>query len=199
MLKVGITGGIGSGKSTVCRLFSRLGVSVYDSDAAAKRLMSSSAALRAGIEARFGPSSYLGEELNRSYLADIVFRDPAALSDLNRLVHPAVGQDFSAWVSRQPGDYVIFESAILFESGFSSAVDLTVAVLAPLELRVERTVRRDGCPAESVRRRIAAQLDDDSLAAKADITLVNIHAEELEPTVAALDRRFRYEAQHPAP
>lgn len=126
----------------------------------------------------------------------MVFSDGAALADLNALVHPAVVADFAAWAERQAGDYVILESAILFEAGLRGAVDRTVAVLAPLELRIERTCCRDGCDAEAVRRRIAAQADDDTLCAAADFTLVNILEEELEPAVAALDRRFRYEAQH---
>ena len=176
MMKVGITGGIGSGKSTVCRLFAARGVAVYDSDTEARRLMTGA--------------------LDRARLAGMVFSDGAALADLNALVHPAVVADFAAWAERQAGDYVILESAILFEAGLRGAVDRTVAVLAPLELRIERTCRRDGCDAEAVRRRIAAQADDDTLCAAADFTLVNILEEELEPAVAALDRRFRYEAQH---
>ncbi len=197
MFKVGITGGIGSGKSTVCRLFAARGIAVYDSDSEAKRLMNSSEELRARIEARFGTETYRDDgTLDRARLARIVFSDPQALADLDRLVHPAVRADFAAWAERQPSEYVILESAILFEAGFASEVDRTVAVLAPLELRVERTCRRDGCDAESVRRRIAAQTDDDTLCARADFSLVNILEEELEPAVETLDRRFRHEARN---
>lgn len=191
MMKVGITGGIGSGKSTVCRLFAGRGVAVYDSDAAAKRLMGD--ALRPAVEARFGAAVYRDGVLDRARLAETVFRDPAALADLNAIVHPAVLRDFAAWAAEQSGDYVVLESAILFEAGLEEAVDRTVAVLAPLELRVARTCRRDGCDAEAVRRRIAAQADDDMLCDRADYTLVNISEEELEPAVAELDRRFRAE------
>lgn len=197
MFKVGITGGIGSGKSTVCRLFAARGIAVYDSDSEAKRLMNSSEELRARIEARFGTETYRDDgTLDRARVARIVFSDPQALADLDRLVHPAVRADFAAWAERQPSEYVILESAILFEAGFASEVDRTVAVLAPLELRVERTCRRDGCDAESVRRRIAAQTDDDTLCARADFSLVNILEEELEPAVETLDRRFRHEARN---
>lgn len=196
MFKVGITGGIGSGKSTVCRLFAARGIAVYDSDSEAKRLMNSSEELRARLEARFGAETYRDGALDRVRLARIVFSDPQALSDLDRLVHPAVRADFAAWAERQQSDYVILESAILFEAGFASEVDRTVAVLAPLELRVERTCRRDGCDAESVRRRIAAQTDDDTLCARADFSLVNIIEEELGPAVETLDRRFRHEARN---
>ena len=194
MMKVGITGGIGSGKSTVCRLFAQRGVTVYDSDAEAKRLMAESPELRAAVSARFGAEAYAGGALNRPYLAGKVFSDPAALADLNALVHPAVLADFAAWAERQEGSYVILESAILFDAGLEDSVDRTVAVLAPLELRLERTCRRDKCDPEAVRRRIAAQSDDDVLSEKADYTLVNIFEPDLEPTVAELDRIFTHEA-----
>lgn len=194
MMKVGITGGIGSGKSTVCRLFAQRGVAVYDSDAEAKRLMAESPELRAAVSARFGAEAYAGGALNRPYLAGKVFSDSAALADLNALVHPAVLADFAAWAERQEGSYVILESAILFDAGLEDSVDRTVAVLAPLELRLERTCRRDKCDPEAVRRRIAAQSDDDVLSEKADYTLVNIFETDLEPTVAELDRIFTHEA-----
>lgn len=193
MIKIGITGGIGSGKSTVCRLFAAKGVPVYDSDAAAKRLMTG--ILREPVEAHFGAEAYRNGELDRSYLAGIVFRDPQALADLDAIVHPAVMKDFEAWAAVQQAPYVVLESAILFEAGLESAVDRVVAVLAPDELRVERTCRRDTCDAEEVRRRIAAQADDDTLCAKADYTLVNVLETDLGSAVDELDTRFRHEAQ----
>ena len=194
-MKVGVTGGIGSGNSTVCRLFARRGIAVYDTDASAKRLMSEPGALREAIAARFGAETYCAGNLDRAFLAGVVFADPAALADLDGLVHPAVKRDFEAWCRRQQGDYVVLESAILFESGFDAAVDRTVAVLAPPELRVERTCRRDGSDPEAVRRRMAAQADDDTLRDRADFAIVNILEEELEPAVAELDRRFRVESR----
>ncbi len=193
MMKVGVTGGIGSGKSTVCRLFAERGVAVYDSDAEAKRLMAGP--LRPAVEARFG-GVYRDGALDRRALAGVVFRDPRALRDLNALVHPAVREDFGAWAARQTGDYVILESAILFESGFDSAVDKVLAVLAPEQLRIERTCRRDGAAEADVRRRMAAQLGDDELSAKADYTMVNIFEEDLEPAVILLDRKFRQDARN---
>lgn len=193
MIKVGITGGIGSGKSTVCRLFARLGVAVYDSDAAAKRLMTEDAELRRRITECFGAESYADGSLNRSYLAGRVFSDDRALADLNAIVHPAVRTDFAAWSARQAGSYVILESALLFDAGFDACVDRTVAVLAPEELRIERTCRRDGRTPGEVRLRIAAQMDDDTLSARADYTLVNILESDLEPAVAELHRIFNHE------
>lgn len=195
MMKIGVTGGIGSGKSTLCRLFARKGVAVYDSDAAAKRLMTEDRTLRDAVAARFGAEVYAGGVLDRARLAARVFSDAQALADLNALVHPAVMRDFDAWAAVQEGDYVVLESAILFDAGLEREVDRTVAVLAPLELRVQRAARRDGCGEEPIRRRIAAQLDDDTLAARADHVVVNILEEELEPAVAELDRIFRREAK----
>lgn len=195
MMKIGVTGGIGSGKSALCRLFARKGVAVYDSDAAAKRLMTEDRTLRDAVAARFGAEVYAGGVLDRARLAARVFSDAQALADLNALVHPAVMRDFDAWAAVQEGDYVVLESAILFDAGLEREVDRTVAVLAPLELRVQRAARRDGCGEEPIRRRIAAQLDDDTLAARADHVVVNILEEELEPAVAELDRIFRREAK----
>ena len=134
--------------------------------------------------------------LDRRYLAGIVFRDREALQALDAIVHPAVMRDFEAWAEAQQGDYVVLESAILFEAGLEKSVDRTVAVLAPEGLRIQRTCRRDGTDAESVRRRIAAQMSDDELHARADHTIVNIREEELAPAVEQLDRLFRLEARH---
>ncbi len=194
MMKVGITGGIGSGKSSVCRLFARRGVAVYDSDSQARRLMHEEPALRQALADRFGAGLYRDGALDRKGLAEVVFRDPQALAGLNALVHPAVMRDFAAWAGRQAGDYVILESAILFDAGLERWVDRTVAVLAPVELRIQRTCRRDHCDPEAVRRRIAAQADDDTLRERADFALVNILEEDLEPAVAELDAIFRREA-----
>ena len=194
MMKVGVTGGIGSGKSTVCRLFAQKGIAVYDSDAAAKRLMQEDGALRRQLAGRFGEGTFRDGQLDRAYLAGIVFADPQALADLNALVHPVVMRDFDAWAARQEGSYVILESALLFDAGFDACVDRTVAVLAPEALRIERTCRSDGRTPGEVRLRIAAQTDDDTLSAKADYTLVNILESDLEPAVAELHRIFSHEA-----
>ena len=194
MMKIGITGGIGRGKSTVCRLFAQRGIAVYDSDAAAKRLMTEDRPLREAIAARFGADMYADGTLDRSKLAGRVFTDAQALADLNGLVHPAVMLDFARWADAQEGPYVILESAILFEAGLQGQVDRTVAVLAPVELRVERACRRDGCDEARIRERIAVQLSDDELCARADYTLVNILETDLEPAVRHLDGVFRRQA-----
>lgn len=134
MMKIGVTGGIGSGKSTVCRLFAQKGVAVYDSDAAAKRLMQQDDALRVRLTERFGADTFREGQLDRGYLAGVVFSDPQALADLNALVHPVVMADFDAWAARQEGPYVILESAILFEAGLERA-----------STRPSRSSRRANC------------------------------------------------------
>ena len=191
MLKIGVTGGIGSGKSTVCRLFAARGIAVYDTDAAAKRLMAEDAALRRAIEARFGEESYQEGALNRPWLARQVFGDEAALQALNRLVHPAVIADFERWATEQQSAYVVVESAILYEAGLDRAVDKVVAVLAPERLRIERAMQRDGATEEQIRSRMAVQLSDEELHRRADVALVNIFEEDLDAAVQELDSRFR--------
>ena len=191
MFKVGITGGIGSGKSTVCRLFAERGVAVYDTDAAAKRLMAEDDALKRGIVARFGAESYRDGVLNRPYLAERVFGDDKEREALNGLVHPAVIADFERWAEEQQGEYVVLESAILFEAGLDKHLDRVGAVLAPEALRVERAMKRDGATRAQILSRMAAQLDDDTLSRRADVSVVNIFEEELEQIVQELDFRFK--------
>ena len=195
MYKIGITGGIGSGKSTVCALFREQGVAVYDSDAEAKRLMAESADLRRKLIEAFGEECYNTEGLDRKYLASKVFGCEEALQRLNSIVHPAVREDFRAWAERQRGSYVVLESAILFEAGFENEVDATLAVMAPLEERVRRTMERDGVEREQVMERIKHQMSDDELHARANRTLVNLRREYLESDVEQLHKMYCYEAR----
>lgn len=196
MYKVGVTGGIGSGKSTVCRLFAERGIAVYDSDSQAKRLMEESDMLRAALVGAFGTECYAEGRLNRRYLAGRVFGDAEALARLNALVHPAVREDFRMWAERQSGPYVILESAILFEAGFENEVDTTLAVLAPAEERIKRCMERDGASREEVLRRMASQADDDTLHRLAARTIVNIRRDYLESDVERLHEIYSHEAQH---
>ncbi len=193
MIKVAITGGIGSGKSTLCEEFAQAGVPIYNADTEAKRLMIESAELRESIIQTFGASAYTPEGLNRGYLAEVVFKDDKKLVVLNSLVHPAVKRDFEMWcmlhTDRHP--YVIMESAILFESGFDSTVDISVAVLAPTELRIMRVATRDGVSTEHVKARIASQLSQEELSQRADYTVVNIIAGEMTATAQRLDQIFK--------
>lgn len=191
MKKIAICGGIGSGKSTVCQMFAERGVAIYDSDSRAKALMNESELLRKALMAEFGAECYEGGELNRPYLAQRVFASPEQLAKLNAIVHPAVKSDFLAWADMQSGDYVILESAILYESGFDALVDKVVAVLAPLPLRVERAMQRDGASREQIEARIKAQMSDDELMARADFAIVNFQLEDVEKDVVELNHRFK--------
>ena len=196
MYKIGITGGIGSGKSTVCALFADRGVAVYDSDSRAKRLMNEDAALREALSREFGAGCYAADgSLDRASLAAAVFGDAEALKRLNAIVHPAVREDFRKWAETQNGPYVLLESAILFEAGFESEVDATLAVLAPLEERVRRTSERDGMSRDEVLKRIAHQMSDDELHARADRTVVNVRRDYLESDVEQLHKIYSHEAE----
>lgn len=195
MIKVGICGGIGGGKSTVCALLAEKGVPVYDSDSRAKALMNTSPEIVDAVKAAFGGQSYCDGTLDRAYLAAKVFGDEEALARLDVIVHPAVRRDFEEWAAEQQADYVVLESAILFESGFDACVDASVAVLAPHPLRLERAMQRDGAVRERILERMAAQMSDDELAGRADLSIVNIDREDLEHDVAELDRRLRLMAR----
>ena len=196
MYMVGVTGGIGSGKSVVCDMLLKRGVALYCSDQRAKELMASDPKLRAQLTERFGEECFVDGELNRGYLASRVFSDKAELEALNAIVHPRVMEDFEAWAEAQEGAYVVLESAILFESGFDSKVDVAVAVMAPDELRIERTMQRDGVTKEQVEERMRNQLSDDERCARSKYAIVNIELDELEEDVEQLHRRLSYDARH---
>lgn len=196
MYKVGITGGIGSGKSTVCRMLAERGVALYNADSRAKELMSTSESLRKALIENFGAETFTAEGLNRQYLAERVFNDAEQLRLLNSLVHPAVIADFEAWAEEQEGHYVVFESAILFEAGLENRVDAVVAVMAPESLRVERVMARDGHSKEQVMARIKNQMSDDERSDRAKYSIVNIDVEDLEEDVEQLHRRLSYDSQH---
>ena len=191
MIKVAICGGIGSGKSTICQMFAERGAAIYDSDSRAKALMNESAELREALISEFGEECYEGDELNRPYLASKVFGSEEQLAKLNSIVHPAVKDDFLHWAEEQDSDYCILETAILFESGFDAVVDCSVAVLAPMPLRVQRAMERDGATKEQVEARIKAQMSDDELMRRANFAIVNIHLEDVEKDVAELAYRFK--------
>ena len=191
MIKVAICGGIGSGKSTICRMFAERGVAHYDSDSRAKALMNESIELREALVAEFGEECYVGGELNRAYLAAKVFGSDEQLAKLNSIVHPAVKADFLHWAEEQEGDYCIVETAILFESGFDVLVDQKVAILAPQPLRVMRAMERDGASKEQIESRIKAQMSDDELMARCDFAIVNIHLEDVEKDIDELNYRFK--------
>lgn len=195
MYKVGITGGIGSGKSKVAELLSDRGVAIYNSDLRAKELMNSNAALREALIATFGAECYTQDGLNRAWLAQRVFNNEAELAKLNAIVHPAVMQDFTAWAEAEEGNYVVLESAILLEAGLESYVDVVVAVMAPKELRLERAMLRDGASREQIEERMRNQMSDEERTDRAKYAIVNIDLEELEEDVEQLHRRLCYDSK----
>ena len=195
MYKVGITGGIGSGKSTVCDMLGECGVAIYNSDVRAKELMACSAPLRVALIERFGEEVYTAEGINRSYLAERVFGNAEELAALNAIVHPAVMADFDEWAESQEGEYVVLESAILFEAELQDRVDVVVSVLAPEALRVERAMARDGASRESIEARVRNQMSDDERIDRSKYAVVNIDIEELREDVEQLHRRLSYDSR----
>lgn len=195
MYKVGITGGIGSGKSTVCDMLSGYGIAVYVADDRAKELMTESEQLRSALVAAFGEATYDGGKLNRAYLAESVFSNTEALARLNAIVHPAVMADFDRWAEEQEGEYVVLESAILFEAGLDDRVDSTVAVMAPKDIRLQRAMQRDGATREQIERRMDNQLSDDRRCTLSKYAIVNILLEDLQDDVEQLHRRLCYDAK----
>lgn len=190
MLKIGITGGIGSGKTTVCRLFELLGVSVYYADIRAKMLMQIDEDLMEGIRAAFGREVYDGHILNRSLLGSIVFNDAEQLQRLNGLVHPAVFRDFDKWSTEQKGLYVLKEAAILFESGSAKDCAYTILVKSPLDLRVSRIMKRDGLSKEDIMKRIDKQMSDEEKEKLASFIIVNDETRLVIPQVLALHQQL---------
>ncbi|MCB9196926.1 MAG: dephospho-CoA kinase [Flavobacteriales bacterium] len=171
-VRIGLTGGIGSGKSTVARIFESFGVPVYYADTEAKRLMHESP-IRQQIIGRFGEESYVNGDLNRSYLAKKVFKDPKALQDLNNIVHPIVGKDYAEWCLRQTENIVVKEAAILIESGAIDSVDKVVVVTAPEEIRIDRVMKRDGVAEDEVRARMKNQIKEEDRLKYADFIVLN--------------------------
>lgn len=195
MYKVGLTGGIGSGKSKVAEFLRDREVAIYDSDSRAKELMMSNEALREALIAEFGQECYTADGINRAWLAQRVFNNEAELARLNAIVHPAVMRDFAVWAEAQEGNYVVLESAILLEAGLESHVDVVVAVMAPKELRLERAMLRDGVKREQIEERMRNQMSDEERTDRAKYAIVNIDLEELEEDVEQLHRRLCYDSK----
>ncbi|MDP4201665.1 MAG: dephospho-CoA kinase [Bacteroidota bacterium] len=173
MVIVGITGGIGSGKSVISKLLVAMGYPVYDSDAEAKKIMQSDLSVIKELQLEFGEDTYINNQLNKQHLANEVFGNPERLRALNAIVHPAVKRHFQAWTKQQSGSVVFLETAILFESGFNSETHKVILVTAPLDIRIERVVRRDQCTQEQVMQRIALQWTEEAKALKSDFIIVN--------------------------
>lgn len=191
-LQIGITGGIGSGKSFVCNIFKHLEIPVYDADSRAKRLMNTDAQLKQALVIAFGKETYSQSGLNRAYLADKVFNDSDKVKELNAIVHPAVGNDYKAWVEQnQHKHYVIKEAALMFESGSAKLLDKVIYVHAPIDLRIARVKKRDPQRTEeSIRAIISKQLSAEEMRSRADFVIENDEKEMLLPQVISLHQLF---------
>jgi dephospho-CoA kinase len=190
MLKIGLTGGIGSGKSTVAKIFETLGIPVYYADAEAKRLMNSNELLKATIRQHFGDAAYKNGELDRKHLADIVFNDPEKLELLNALIHPVTISDAEQWMQRQTAPYGIKEAALLFESGAAENLDFIIGVYAPQALRIKRVMKRDGLSADEIMKRINRQINEEMKMKLCDFVVTNNEQELLVPQVLKLHQHF---------
>ncbi len=195
MLHIGITGGIGSGKTTVCRIFEKLGIPVYYADLRARQLMTEDPKLKADIEDLLGKDAYLESgELNRPWVARQVFENPDLLKQLNGLVHPAVARDGLLWQaeqSRSQAPFTLKEAALLFESGTDALLDKIIVVKAPEKVRIQRVVDRDKVSEEDVRKRMRQQMPEEEKVARADFVINNSGEQLLLPQVVSLYQRIK--------
>ncbi|MFU1856099.1 dephospho-CoA kinase [Sphingobacterium sp. NGMCC 1.201703] len=189
-LKIGITGGIGSGKTFICRLFEALGIPVYNADEEAKKLMNTDVRIKEKLIAQFGAATYKDGLLDRAFLANMVFSDKDKLGLLNSIVHPIVIQEAKDWAERQTTRYSLKEAALLFESGSYKELDYTILVTAPMDIRIQRVIERDGATEQQVRERINKQLSDEEKLQLADFVIVNDGITPLLPQVWKLHQKF---------
>lgn len=194
MLKIGLTGGIGSGKSTVARIFEVLGIPVYYADEAARRIMNTDRQLQAELIRYFGKDTYRDGQLNRAYLASIVFADPAKLDLLNSITHPVTIRDANQWILRQTSPYIVKEAALMFESDGYKYLDYIIGVSAPEERRILRVMKRDGVSRDEVLQRLNRQMKEEEKMKRCDAIVVNDEQQLLLPQVLRLHGQFMKKA-----
>ena len=191
MLRIGLTGGIGSGKSTIAKVFEVLGIPVYYADDAAKNLMNKDEALRKKIIHHFGEDSYTADgKLNRSFIAKIVFNNNEKLALLNALTHPAVLHDSEEWLLKQTAPYTLREAALIFESDIYKYLDYVIGVSAPEELRIARTMKRDKVSKEEVLKRMKNQMEEKIKMEKCDFLIFNDEVQMVIPQVLELHQQL---------
>jgi dephospho-CoA kinase len=195
MKKIGITGGIGSGKSYVSRIIKSMGFPVYHSDESAKLLMESNPLIKEGLLLLFGASIYEKGELNKKKLAELIFESPELREKVNALVHPIVRADFAQWASNQSKEIVFNEAAILFETGANTNFDATILVIAPEAIRIDRVMKRENCSRELVLKRIHSQWSDEQKSSLATYQIINdsvspllIQVEKVLEKISALNK-----------
>ena len=190
MIKVGITGGMGSGKSTVAKVFEVLGIPVYYADDAAKRLMNENAKLKEALQKMFGAETYLEGKLNRPYLSSKVFNNPEQLALLNSVVHPATIKDAEQWMLLQKTPYAIKEAALIFESGSQDQLDYVIGVSAPEPLRILRVMKRDNISRDAIKARMENQLNESIKMRLCHYVVINDEQELVIPQVMKLHETF---------
>ncbi len=180
---IGLTGGIGSGKTTVAYMFKDLNVPVYIADLEAKNLTNSSKRIKQKLINLLSEDAYVREELNRKYVADLIFNDESLLKKVNNIIHPEVAQHFEEWIQKQEGPYCIKEAAILFENGGYKKCDLTILIIAPVEERINRVINRDKTTKIAVKERIKNQWSDEKKKKLADFVIENIDLNKTQEKV----------------
>ena len=173
MKKVGLTGNIGSGKTTIARLFEVLGIAVFNADVEAKRLMTTDSVLKDNLISEFGKEVFIDNQLNRKYLADLAFNNDLILKKLNALVHPVVQNAFEKWSDEQKSLYIIKEAAILFESNTHQSLDAIICVSCPEDIRLERLLKRDSVSKEQIKQRMSNQWQEEKKISMSDFIIVN--------------------------
>ncbi|WP_294347090.1 dephospho-CoA kinase [Sphingobacterium sp.] len=189
-MKIGITGGIGSGKTFICKLFKAMAVPVYNADEEAKKLMNTDIRIKERLIAEFGAETYPDGKLDRAFLAQRIFSDSAKLELVNGIIHPIVIQEAKEWAAQQKSRYTLKEAALLFESGSYKDLDYTILVTAPLSVRVQRVIKRDKVTEGQVMERINKQLADEEKLKLADFVIVNDGTTPLLPQVWNLHQKF---------
>lgn len=185
---VGLTGGIGSGKSTVLNQFKNLGINTYSADKAAKKLINSDKGLIKSIKNLFGDNIYENNILDSVKLSKIVFNDPYKLKSLNSIIHPAVAKDFESFIKTKNGDYIVKEVAIIFETNTEHNYNKIVLVRAPLEERIKRVILRDNLSREDVIKRVNNQIDDSTIIDNCDYVIENINLKDLKEKVLKIHK-----------
>lgn len=192
MIKVGITGGIGSGKTTICNFFKVLGIPVFEADAEAKQIMNSSSTVQSRIKLAFGNDIYLHDNtIDRKKLAKLIFNSPTLLETINLIIHPEVRKYFNEWCGKQTSPYIVYEAAIIFETGFHEELDFSVLITAPVEERIKRVMERENTSEEDIRSRIEKQWTDEQKMKLADYTIINDNRELIVPQLLELDKKFK--------
>ena len=193
MIRIGITGGIGSGKSTICNIFKVLGVHVFHADNVARDIQETENKIRSGLTDLFGSSIYSREGiLDRKTMAGLIFNNPALMKEVSRIIHPVVRENFLSWADKHHNeDYILYEAAILFETGYYKDLDYNILVVADEKIRIKRVMKRDNTPVEAVMERIKNQMQDEEKIRMADFVIDNNERDLVIPQVLKINDLFK--------